>query len=195
MKKYIILFFSVAFLSCNDYSPKPSGYPRIERKEAGDVLFENNRFSFLYAADSKLEEVPGDDRKKGELWFNIIYPQYNATVYCTYISITPKLLIKAADDSYRLAFNHAAKADGIAQTAYSNPSHRTFGIVYDIEGSVATPLQFYMTDSVSNFLRGSLYFDREVSRDSVLPVIEYLRDDIIRMIESLEWRGIKNVGK
>ncbi|MDH6310837.1 gliding motility-associated lipoprotein GldD [Dysgonomonas sp. PFB1-18] len=190
MRKLFPFIFILVFLSCNEYTPKPAGYPRIERVETRMARFEYPRFSFLYPASTLLEEVP----KAGQdgFWFNISYPSYNAVIYCTYLPVDRHTLSKALDDSYQLAYSHASKADGISQSQFADSLQHTSGIIYDIKGSVAVPLQFYITDNLSGFLRGSLYFDQKMDPDSIAPVVAFIREDIVRMMESLEWRNPNN---
>lgn len=182
---YIILFFFL-FSCANESTPKPKGYPRITKLEAGYSSYDGQSMSFLYPTISKIkEEYP---ETEGEVWININYPQYDATIYCTYIPITKKTLSKALEDSYQLAYSHAAKATEIKQIQYRNEDRNIAGLIYDIEGSVAVPIQFYVTDSVSSFFRGSVYYNHAVNPDSVAPVTAYLREDIIVLIESLQWK-------
>ena len=70
---------------------------------------------------------------------------------------------------------------------YINSNNRVYGIIYDLRGNTATAVQFFVTDSSSNFLRGSLYFDTEPDADSLAPVVDFFREDIIHLIESLKW--------
>lgn len=143
--------------------------------------------SFLISDAAIIEPVDND--KKNEIWFNINYPQYHATIYCSYLPVDRKELHHMLEDSYKLAFSHASKADGIKQSSYSNDDHKTSAILYDIEGQVAVPVQFFVTDSTANFFRGSLYYNGIVNPDSVAPVTGYLREDIIRIIETLKWKN------
>ena len=62
-------------------------------------------------------------------------------------------------------------------------------MVYDYQGTTATALQFYLTDSANHFFRGALYFDTEVN-DSILPVSNFLQEDIKFLIESFQWKDI-----
>lgn len=191
MWKFATLFSTICFLfaSCNEYTPKPIGYPRIDKAEAGVAKFQHPAFSFLYSADAHIEEV----RKGNEAgyWFNISYPAYDAVLYCTYLPIDKEKLSGALEDSYQLAYSQALKANGIQQSQLTDSLQQSSGLIYDIKGSVASPLQFYLTDNTSNFLRGSLYFNRQVNADSIAPVIGYLREDITRLMESLKWKNVK----
>lgn len=178
----ILIFF---FCSCTEYVPKPLGYPRIDRIEQVNKIYQNNRISFEYPETVVIDSLLSKD--KNQIWFNLLYPQYSARIYCTYLPITKDQLKLAIEDSYRLAYSHAIKAKHIQQTPFINDLHNTYGIIYDIEGNTAVPIQFFVTDSISHFLRGSVYYDSVYNVDSILPITNYLRDDIVHMIESLKW--------
>ena len=60
--------------------------------------------------------------------------------------------------------------------------------LYQLKGNAATPLQFMASDDSSFIFRGSLYFNNIVTYDSVAPIIEYIKDDIIEIIESIDKR-------
>ena len=52
-------------------------------------------------------------------------------------------------------------------------------------------MQFYLTDSVTNFLRGALYIKEVPNSDSLRPVIKFLSRDVLKIIESTEWISVK----
>ncbi len=182
----LCLFIILSFLSCDEYTPKPKGYQRAVRQPVEYIEFSNKELSFLYPNDARIEPLISD--AKSEIWFNLHYSQYNATLHCTYIPLLNQNLNKLLDDSYQLAYSHVSMAQGISQTQFSDSLRRTFGIIYDIRGSVASPVQFYITDNTSNFLRGSLYFDQTIKADSVAQIISFIRKDIDHIMESLEWK-------
>ena len=47
--------------------------------------------------------------------------------------------------------------------------------------------QFITTDSVNHFLRGALYFQVATKNDSLAPIIEYIKKDMIHILNTLEW--------
>jgi gliding motility-associated lipoprotein GldD len=59
--------------------------------------------------------------------------------------------------------------------------------VEELTGEVPSHFQFFVTDSTQHFLRGALYFP-SVQEDSLSPVIEYVKKDIIHMLNTLEWK-------
>jgi gliding motility-associated lipoprotein GldD len=79
-------------------------------------------------------------------------------------------------------------ADGIGEKVFENKDKDVYGILYDIKGNTASSIQFVLTDSVKNFFRGALYFDNVPNKDSIAPVVSYLREDIVRLMESFEWK-------
>jgi gliding motility-associated lipoprotein GldD len=99
-----------------------------------------------------------------------------------------KDLAQLLEDSHTLAYNHAIRADAINEKIYVNPQKKVYGTIYMIDGNAASPLQFYLTDSTNNFLRGALYFREVPNIDSLRPVIDFLTPDIIRLIETTEWK-------
>ena len=84
-------------------------------------------------------------------------------------------------------YKHTVKADAINEKVYLNDSHQTYGTLYDIKGEAASSVQFHLTDSVSHFIRGALYFKVSPNIDSLRPIMNYLRDDIIHIMETLKW--------
>jgi gliding motility-associated lipoprotein GldD len=91
-------------------------------------------------------------------------------------------------DSDMFAKKHTIKANGLNENLVINDSAKVYGIIYDIKGNTATNLQFFLTDSTKNFLRGSLYFDIAPNTDSVEPVTKFLREDVMHMIKTFRWK-------
>lgn len=185
---FILLLFVLVAVGCKDYTPKPRGYNRIDiqtDRRAEYLCFPE--FSFEYSGAAKIDTLKSPN--KGERWFNIVYPEYDAVIHCTYLPVTSTTLPKALEDSYHLAYSHSLKADGINQRLFNDRDKKVSGILYEIGGQVATPVQFFVTDSVRHFLRGSFYYSGKVNTDSVAPVTEYIINDIGRMMGSISWKG------
>ena len=120
-------------------------------------------------------------------WLNITYPLYKAQLYISYNKLHNDLA-KHLNDSRELAVRHQVKASGLDQQIIINDSVHVYGLLYDISGNSASAVQFYVTDSIHHFLRGSLYFDCAPNIDSQKIVIDYLRKDIIHLIETFKWK-------
>jgi gliding motility-associated lipoprotein GldD len=61
-------------------------------------------------------------------------------------------------------------------------------VVAELSGEVPTQFQFFVTDSTDHFLRGALYFNTAMKNDSLAPVIEYIKVDMIHLINTLEFK-------
>ena len=120
-------------------------------------------------------------------WINLEYPALNGTVHLSYVPVNGNL-DQLLEDVQKLTYEHAVKADAIDPTVYENKEQNVFGMVYEVEGNAASQAQFYVTDSTSHFLTGSLYFNARPNYDSIYPAVMYIKKDIRRLIESLEWR-------
>ena len=98
-----------------------------------------------------------------------------------------KQLSEFIEESRRLAYKHTIKADAINERLFMNPAKDVYGIVYKIEGNAASPMQFFLTDSTLNFLRGAFYIHEVPNIDSLMPVINFIEPDVIHMIETTTW--------
>ena len=82
------------------------------------------------------------------------------------------------------------KASGISRIRVEGSDkskNHTTGVLYNLEGPVATPIQFFVTDSTDHFLRGSLYFDLAINSDSTAPVTERLLRDVEHLMSTVSW--------
>ncbi len=68
------------------------------------------------------------------------------------------------------------------------PEKNVYGTVYEIAGDAASSIQFFLTDSTKHYLRGALYFNAQPNKDSLAPLINFVREDIVVLIESFEWK-------
>jgi gliding motility-associated lipoprotein GldD len=96
------------------------------------------------------------------------------------------VLSKLLEDSYQMSHFHNKKADYIREPEF-HTANNVHGLYYDVGGNAASAFQFYATDSVHHFLRGALYFDTTPNADSLKPVNEFLREDIMHIVNSLKW--------
>jgi gliding motility-associated lipoprotein GldD len=118
---------------------------------------------------------------------DIEFPSLKAKIHLTYFDLHGNLA-KLTELSRELTYKHTIRADAIEEKLWSDDSARVYGILYDLKGNTASAVQFFATDSTKHYLRGSLYFMAEPNEDSLLPVITFLRDDIIHLMETLTWR-------
>ena len=191
-----LVFCNIFVISCcfllaacqQDYTPKPLGYNRLtlptpSYKSLPDSLpyrFEYSEHAMLLDDTSTISE---------KFWIEIYYPEMKANVHITYKPIrSAKLLKEFLDDSYTLTAKHQIKASAINEVITTTPSGKT-AVIVELEGEVPSQFQFTLTDSSKNFLRGALYFNTKVANDSLAPAIEYMKKDIMHMINTLEWKN------
>lgn len=90
-------------------------------------------------------------------------------------------------DAQNLTQKHVVKAESITEQPFINAKKQVFGMLYEVTGNAASQTQFYLTDSLHHFVTGAVYFRAKPSYDSLLPASQYLKDDIVRLIESFNW--------
>lgn len=188
--------FPIAFLAVNfiltacgdDYIPKPKGYNRIDLPERSFVTLEKNLpYSFEHSKHLTVE--PDSFNMKEKNWINLHYTSLDARVHLTYKSIEGKRenLKAYLDDALMLTSKHQIKAYGIDEAVVRTPTGYT-GLVSELSGEVPTQFQFFVTDSTDHFLRGALYFKTAVKNDSLEPIIEYVKMDMMHLINTIEFR-------
>lgn len=176
----------ILLLSCTEkYTPKPYGYFRIDFPEKQwTSLPDTLPYHFETASMARIEPDPDKDAEKG--WINLHYPQYNARIHLSYKPIQSDTALRHyLEDCHHLAYTHTIKAESINERLFRKD--RIFGLIYYIEGNTASSTQFFVTDSTRNFLRGALYFNQHPDKDSLAPVIHYLRQDIVKLIETIQF--------
>jgi gliding motility-associated lipoprotein GldD len=92
------------------------------------------------------------------------------------------------EDSRKIVYKHSIRADGIGEKVFENEKKNVHGILYDLKGITASSVQFILTDSTRHFIRGALYFNNVPNKDSIAPMVDFIREDIVRLMESLEWK-------
>jgi len=191
--KLTFLLLTVLSASCSsDYTPKPKGYFHIELPEPSYYYLDN--FSYLRFKISNevlvedMKYIPEKMKERNGLGFNLNYPRLNAQIYCSYFQINKSDFPVYMEENQQMVYVREKKAKGVKEIEYSHPEQKVYGIVYEIQGEAINPIQFVVSDSVSSFFRGALYFDTSFNRDSISPVLEYISKDIQIIIESFQWK-------
>jgi len=178
------------FASCHHhYIPRPRGYFRIAFPEKSykdltlkvPYTFKIPVYSYTESDSLNLDQP---------YWITIQIPENHAQIHISYIRLN-KNLAAHTEFSRALAYKHTEKASSIEEQIFVNRAKNVYGTLYTIKGDAASPMQFYLTDSVSNFLRGALYIKEVPNFDSLRPVINFLSQDVLQLVESTEWKNIK----
>jgi len=190
----LFLLFSLVAAACggpssDNYVPKPKGYPRIDLPPQNYALIEQTHpYSFEYNKAARI--LPDTFARSEPDWIFINYPAYHASVQLTYKPVNNDMtrLRAMLDDSYKLASRHQIRATSIEQRKIRMKSGLEASVI-DLTGEVPSQVQFVTTDSTKHFLRGALYFNTATANDSLQPVIDYIRKDVIHLLNTLKWRN------
>lgn len=185
IKNIVIIIVAFIMLSCSDNPvPKPHGYPRLDLPDEGYELWEGNcSFNFRKPIGAQIEYSGRDS-----CWINISYPTLNAKVHCSYITVNGHLK-EIIDQEYKLREKHNQFSTNVEERVYHNNETKVNALVFNISGTqAATPLQFFITDSVNHFFRGALYFNNSPNNDSLATAIDFIRNDIDSLVESFQWK-------
>ena len=195
MRKHLFLWITFCgLLGCEEptYTPKPRGFPRVDFPTKSYQQFDENycHFVFDYPKYAIVQQDSSffDEKPADPCWFDIYFPDFDGRVHCSYYPIrSRKDFDKHTDDAFKLAGKHNLKANFIDEMRIQKPNHVS-GFVFDIDGPAASPFQFYLTDSTRHFLRGAVYFNTQSRPDSMAPVLDFIKKDVIQMVNTFEWR-------
>ena len=79
-------------------------------------------------------------------------------------------------------------ASAIPVQEFANPENDVWGLYFELKGNTATPIQFVLTDSIEHFFRGSVYCNDIPNQDSLVPIYDYMRQDVRVLMESMKWQ-------
>lgn len=194
-KIIVVSFIALFFISCESiFVPHPKGYNRIELPEHQYIpLQEKHPYSFEHSVYATV--APHQSAYTEPHWIDIYYPSFDATIQLTYKVLGEKndknkmreiVVNEMTNDARKLTSQHNVKAFSIEEVEIKNP-HGISSYVFELEGDVPSQFQFYATDSTQNFLRGALYFKTATKNDSLAPVIEFIKADVVYMLNTLKW--------
>ena len=186
--KVVYLLLTLILISCdNNYVPKPRAYFRIDLPEKEYRLLDSiYPYTFEYPVYAKVVQDKLTDSEK--YWINLDFPRFKGRLHLSYKKVDDNLFTYL-DDSRNLAVKHIPKANAINEMLFVNEEKDVYGLVYEIKGTgAASPYQFYVTDSLNHFVRGSLYFYVAPNNDSLAPVIEFIYKDIQHLINTFGWK-------
>lgn len=188
MKQSIFLILLIGLFSCEEEIPvpKPPTYLRLELPDHNYELCDTSQwYQFDKGTQYKFQvkENLGDSIQKAELDLGPL----NGSIYFHYWRMKKPLsfYINNANDEVD---RHKIKADKIEDKQVLRSRDRVFGTLFSLQGDVATPFQFYLTDSTDQFLYAEILFNSRPNYDSLRPSLEYLKVDLEKLLESFEWK-------
>ena len=210
------IFCSVALTAlllnaCNStYTSKKKGYFSIEFPERKYQAFNDSSvpYSFEYPAYAKIvkDSTFFENDPESPFWYNVDFPDFGARIFLSYKRIGSQALYKIkqpngaykdsfginrfdrmVNDAYNLTNKNQSIASSIRDSVMRTPNGIT-GIYFSVGGNTATAKQFFLSDTVKNFIRGALYFDVTPNADSLRPVQDFLQKDIEHLINTFRWK-------
>lgn len=182
----VVCVVLISFFSCQEkVQPKPQGFLRLEYPEA---KYESYSSSLGFYFD-KNQQAKVDKPTKTS--FQLYYSKMNARLFIDYQKVSSSNLKSLIKDAQKLTYNHSIKAEDIQENLIIDKEKKVYGMFYELIGNTATNVQFYVTDSLQHFVLGSLYFYAKPNYDSILPATNYIKKDMLQMIETLNWKENK----
>jgi gliding motility-associated lipoprotein GldD len=199
MKKLIyiaaafVLFLFV--IACNsNYPYKKKGFFKIDLPEKKYRVFDQAGYPYtfeypVYAVVSKDSSFFGD-ATENPWWINIDVPQLAGRIYVSYKEIGggKNQFDSLVQDAFKMAYRkHTDISTGINDSLVQT-ANGVEGIYFSLGGNTATANQFFLTDSTRHFLRGALYFNAAPNEDSLSIVNDFLKKDMLHLINTLRWK-------
>ena len=187
VKRFAFMVTTLFFIRCSGektYIPKPPTFLKIELEERS---YENylSDCDFMF---TKPDYFNPKKAQQGTCNLDIDLTRHNGTLHLSFIEMDTTLnaYVNYAIDKVD---EHKVKATAIKDTNFINTSNNAYGTFFELQGNVASPFQFYLTDSTNHFMSGVVYFNARPNYDSILPVLNYVKEDLYQLMESFEWKA------
>jgi gliding motility-associated lipoprotein GldD len=168
--------------------PKPPSYLRLDLPETSYVTFEDAcPYRFQLPAIYKVQKVKTQKDTPSTCHKDIDLGPLNGVIHFSYIDMIEPLSTYVNFANNKVD-EHKLKASAIEDMRILNPDKNVFGTFFEIQGNVASPFQFYLTDSTDRFVSGVVYFNSKPNYDSLKPTLIYLKKDLMNMMETFEWK-------
>jgi len=188
----IILLISLSLASCGGNDKYKVNVPQAKKYTAPKLpahkykeYVSNCGYRFKSPELFTIKDVKDD---KGNLTCHkdIDLGALNGIMHFSYISMVEKLstYVNYANDKVD---EHKIKATAIKDQQILKPNSKVYGTFFELQGDVATPFQFYLTDSTKYFVSGVVYFNCRPNYDSLKPSIDYLKKDLLEIVNSFQW--------
>lgn len=188
-----ILACSLLVISCNsNYTYKKKGYFKIDFPEKKYQLFDQPGYPYsfeypVYATVTKDSSFFGD-ATENPWWINIDVPKLGGRIYISYKEVAKSNFDSLVNDAFKMAYRkHTDISTGINDSLIQT-ANGVEGIYFSLAGNTATANQFFLTDSTTHFLRGALYFDAAPNEDSLGIVNDFLKKDLLHLVNTLKWK-------
>lgn len=165
-----------------NYIPKPSTFLELNLPDRTyDKFIDSCGYFFNKPSYFKVKNVAGSECNR-----DIEFTTLNGTLHLSRMNIDTTLAAYI-NHSIDKVGEHKVMATAIHDTSFIRSDAKVFGTFFELQGNVASPFQFYVTDSTTRFISGVVYFNTRPNYDSILPTLEFVKKDLYEFIETLEW--------
>lgn len=186
MKKHLVYLIFILSACGSDLTiPKPPTYLRMDLPEHSYKTYKSTcGYQFDAATIFKIKDV--SDSAGLTCHKDIDLGPLNGVIHFSYIEMIEPLstYVNFANDKVD---EHKLKATAIDDQNILHPENRVYGTFFELQGDVASPFQFYLTDSTSKFISGVVYFNSRPNYDSLKPSLDYLKVDLLKMVNTFQW--------
>ena len=177
-----IIFLALIVFSCNNNVnlPKQKAYfaPEFEIPTYKKISLDCN-YSFNINSQASINNIKNCN-------YEIYYKNLNAKIFINQIVLSNSL--ETVLNTFNQKINENSRlSDQIIQSDYVNIDKKIYSKLYSFVGNSPSNIQFYVTNQTDKFLTGSLFFETEPNYDSLFPYIDYIRNDIKKMVDSFRW--------
>ncbi len=188
MKKFLFIALIFLISSCKEEAkiPKPPTFLRIELPQHNYERYNDDcQYSFLIPTFYKVKPVINNGNKTCHK--DIDLGQLNGSLHLSYIKMEEPLstYVNYVNDKID---EHKIKATAINDKRILRHDAKVYCTFFALEGNVASPFQFYLTDSSNHFVSGVVYFNSTPNYDSLKPTLDYLQVDLDEFIQTFEWK-------
>jgi len=196
MKKGLIfILLLVMVYSCREegvFTPKPRMFPKVDFPERAYNNFDFEACHFTFQKPKYATVKSGitffGEKAKDPCWFDLEIKELKTSIHFSYTKIQGKnTLEKLVTDAFKIVEEHNAKAEYREEALIEN-KNGVKGLIFNLEGPVASPINFFLTDTTSHFVRASLYFNSAVNPDSTKVVLDFVSKDIDQILNTFEWK-------
>lgn len=177
-----IIFLALIVFSCNNNVnlPKQKAYfaPEFEIPTYKKISLDCN-YSFNINSQASINNIKNCN-------YEIYYKNLNAKIFINQIVLSNS--IEKVLNTFNQKINENSRlSDQIIQSDYVNIDKKIYSKLYSFVGNSPSNIQFYVTNQTDKFLTGSLFFETKPNYDSLFPYIDYIRNDIKKMVDSFRW--------
>lgn len=187
MRNLILVFSLLIFLySCsNDTTPRPWGYHRLILPEHKYKLYDNPNCPYKFEIPVYGQVLNEDN---DSCFLDIDFPQFGARWHITTRDYAREKtnVLDAYEDYRELVYKHSKKATEIREHILERKNG--IGTFFELYGEVPTSAQFFFSDSTRFAMITSLYFKTATKNDSLKPVIDFMKKDLMHLIETIQWK-------